>query len=137
MSRKLLFIVNPNAGKKMSGAIMNTIRSEFPASMQYEIVVWKDPAHFEEILGMLKTGNYTDAVAVGGDGIVNRVAAAVLNTGIALGIVPAGSGNGMARSLGLSMRPEEVIRQIAAGRTETIDSGSVNGFPFFCTSGLG
>jgi diacylglycerol kinase (ATP) len=137
MSRKLLFIVNPNAGKKMSGTIMKTINKEFPASIQYEIVVWKDPAHFEEIITMLRTGNYTDAVAVGGDGTVNRVAAALLNTGIALGILPAGSGNGMARSLGLSMRREEAIRQIAAGRTEMIDSGSVNGLPFFCTSGLG
>jgi diacylglycerol kinase (ATP) len=54
-----------------------------------------------------------------------------------LGIVPIGSGNGLARSLGLSMDVREVIHQIAKGRTMNIDSGKVNGIPFFCTSGLG
>ena len=137
MTRKILFIVNPNAGKKISDQIIETIRREFPENVYYQIVIWKDKDHFEEITEQLKTQGYTDAIAVGGDGTVNHVAKTILGTGITLGIVPIGSGNGLARSLGLSMNIETVVRQIAAGKTTVIDSGSVNGRPFFCTSGIG
>ncbi|MCC6371999.1 MAG: YegS/Rv2252/BmrU family lipid kinase [Bacteroidia bacterium] len=137
MPRKLLFIINPNAGKKMSDKIVEIIRKEFPENIYYQLIVWKDPNHFQEITTLLKTQEYTDAIAVGGDGTVNRVASAILNTNIALGIIPAGSGNGLARSLGLSMNIEEVIKQIAQGRKAKVDSGTVNGTPFFCTSGIG
>jgi diacylglycerol kinase (ATP) len=137
MPRKILFIVNPNAGKRISDRIITTIRKEFPENIYYQIVIWQDKDHFDEIAALLKTQGYTDAVAVGGDGTVNRVAKTILGTEISLGIVPVGSGNGLARSLGLSMRIEEVIRQIAEGRTARIDHGLVNGIPFFCTSGIG
>lgn len=137
MPRKLLFIVNPNAGKKISERIIDTIRNVFPENIYYQIVIWKDKDHFKEVLDILRSQDYTDAIAVGGDGTVNQVAKSILGTNICLGIIPTGSGNGLARSLGLSMKVEEVIGQIAKGRTETIDSGTVNGIPFFCTSGVG
>lgn len=137
MPRKLLFIVNPNAGKKISSTVIDIIRAEFPENIYYQIVIWKNKDHFDEITELLKTQDYTDAIAVGGDGTVNHVAKTILNTNIRLGIVPIGSGNGLARSLGLSMKIEEVIHQIALGKTGTIDSGVVNGVPFFCTSGIG
>lgn len=137
MSRKLLFIVNPNAGKRISDRIIETIRKEFPQNIYYQIAIWKDKDHFDEVTELLKTQGYTDAIAVGGDGTVNHVAKTILNTGIRLGIVPIGSGNGLARSLGLSTKIEVVVKQIAEGRTATIDSGTVNQIPFFCTSGIG
>lgn len=137
MSRKILFIVNPNAGKKISGKLIETIRKELPENITKEIIIWEDRAHFEEITKKLRTDNYTDAIAVGGDGTVNQVAKSILNTNIALGIVPAGSGNGLARSLGISVKTETAIKQIAKGKTEFIDCGTVNDIPFFCTSGVG
>lgn len=137
MPRKLLFIVNPNAGKRISEQLIDTIRKEFPSNIYYQIVIWKDKNHFKEVLDILHSNDYTDAVAVGGDGTVNMVAKSLLGTDIALGIVPAGSGNGLARSLGLSMNVEEVIKQIAKGNTLKIDYGTVNKIPFFCTSGIG
>ncbi len=137
MPRKLLFIVNPNAGKRISDRIIETIRGEFPENLYYQIVIWKDKHHFEEIAHLLKTQGYTDAIAVGGDGTVNHVAKTILGTDICLGIVPIGSGNGLARSLGLSMDLNQVVKQIAEGKTARIDNGLVNGIPFFCTSGIG
>ncbi len=137
MPRKLLFIVNPNAGKKISEHLIDTIRKQFPQNVYYQIVIWKDKNHFKEVLDILHSQNYTDVVAVGGDGTVNQVAKSIVGTDIALGIVPAGSGNGLARSLGLSMKVEEVIKQIYNGKTVTIDNGTVNTIPFFCTSGIG
>jgi diacylglycerol kinase (ATP) len=137
MSRKILFIVNPNAGKRMSGNIMDIIRKEMPENVYYQMAVWKNRFHFDEILEILKSQDYTDAIAVGGDGTVNHIAKSILGTGIRLGIVPIGSGNGLARSLALSMQVDQVVKQIVEGRTAVIDTGTVNGFPFFCTSGVG
>ena len=137
MPRKLLFIVNPNAGKKISEHLIDIIRKEFPKNIYYQIVVWKDRDHFKEVLDILHSREYTDAIAVGGDGTVNQVAKSIMGTNITLGIVPAGSGNGLARTLGLSMKVEEVIKQIATGNKTKIDYGTVNDIPFFCTSGVG
>lgn len=137
MPRKILFVVNPNAGKKISKAVIRIIRKEFPENMYYQIVVWKSKTHFDEIASLIKTEGYSDVIAVGGDGTVNRVAAELIGSPLRLGILPVGSGNGLARSLGLSMNMETCIKQIVEGRESTIDCGYVNGQPFFCTSGVG
>lgn len=137
MPRKILFIVNPNAGKRISDKIIDAIKKNFPEHINYQIVIWKDKHHFQDIVDLFINRDYTDVVAVGGDGTVNEVAKSLLNTNIALGIVPIGSGNGLARSLGLSMKPEEVIQQIVIGKKTKIDCGMVNGRAFFCTSGIG
>jgi YegS/Rv2252/BmrU family lipid kinase len=135
--RKILFIVNPNAGKKISDKIIEAIRLHFPANIYYQIVIWKDKNNFEEIIAVFKDRDYTDVVAVGGDGTVNAVANSLVNTNISLGIVPVGSGNGLARSIGLSMSLEKVIQQIVVGKKTAIDVGYVNNQAFFCTSGVG
>lgn len=137
MTRKLLFIVNPNAGKKISELIISIIKKEFPKEINYQIVIWNDKNNFEEIDYLIDSGHFTEAIAVGGDGTVNRVAKSLIGKNIFLGIVPVGSGNGLARTLGLSMKIEEVIKQIVDGRKEIIDVGNVNGRPFLCTSGIG
>lgn len=137
MPRKILFVVNPNAGKKISDKIIALIKTEFPENISYQISVWKDKDHFSEIAKQIKNDGYTDVIAVGGDGTVNQVAKTVLNTNIRLGILPLGSGNGLARSLGISMNLKLCLKQIADGRSALIDSGTINDTPFFCTSGLG
>lgn len=137
MPRNLLFIINPNAGKKTSGDIVKYIHKNLPPEIKYKIVIWEIRDQFQKISALLHSGEYTDAIAVGGDGTVNRVASALTGTGIRLGIVPRGSGNGLARSLGLSMEIGAAINQILDGRNQVIDSGIVNGEPFFCTSGVG
>jgi len=137
MPRKILFIVNPNAGKKISDKIVETIRKEFPQDIYYQVAIWKDKNDFQEIIEIFKSQDYTDVIAVGGDGTVNAVAKTIINSNVALGIVPIGSGNGLARSLGISMDTEEVIKQIVKGKYVTIDSGKVNNHAFFCTSGIG
>lgn len=137
MNRNVLFVVNPNAGKKISEKIIRSIEQYFPAEINYLIIVWKDRNHFTEILRAIRNDGYTDVVAVGGDGTVNQIAKSIAGTSIRLGIVPVGSGNGLARSLGLSMNIETAIQQIAEGKSIAIDYGTVNGTPFFCTSGVG
>jgi diacylglycerol kinase (ATP) len=137
MHRKLLIIVNPKAGKGKYQEVVDRIKNGALGTERYEIALWKNKDEFGEIEGRLRNGGFTDAVAVGGDGTVNMVARAILGTDITLGIIPSGSGNGLARTLGISTNIGRALKEIQTGRTIAIDHGSINGLPFFCTAGMG
>src|SRR5262249_1233603 len=68
---------------------------------------------------------------------INEVASALVGTGAALGIVPAGSGNGLARELGISRRPPSAIADALHARPRAIDVGDVEGRYFVNTAGIG
>jgi diacylglycerol kinase (ATP) len=137
MSRKLLFIINPKAGKKLGPSLLPLIEKKLKGKLEYEISLWDNINAFNLISEKLFKEKFTDAIAVGGDGTVNMVAKTILGTTLTLGIIPAGSGNGLARSLGLPMKTDKALDKIIEGKTHVVDSGTVNGNPFFCTSGVG
>jgi len=68
---------------------------------------------------------------------VNEVASAIVGTGTKLGIVPFGSGNGLSRFLQIPMDPVKAIQTLSTGQVEMIDSGTLNGRPFFNMAGMG
>jgi diacylglycerol kinase (ATP) len=76
-------------------------------------------------------------VAWGGDGTVNEVGSAVAFSRSALGVVPAGSGNGFGRALGLPRRPDAALAAVLDGRTRRIDVGEIGGRLFLNVAGLG
>ena len=80
---------------------------------------------------------YYGVLACGGDGTVNETARALCSTGTALGILPAGSGNGLARHLQIPVDISLALKVIAADNVVDSDYGTVNGRPFFCTFGMG
>ena len=83
------------------------------------------------------TLGYKGVLAAGGDGTINETASALCNTEVALGIIPAGSGNGLARHIGIPIDPELSLDVLAEDTIISVDYGSVNGRPFFCTMGVG
>jgi diacylglycerol kinase family enzyme len=80
---------------------------------------------------------YKNIVAVGGDGTVNEIASALVNTSCNLGIIPAGSGNGLARHLCIPIQLAPALEVIKHNKIQLIDAGNVNGRYFFCTCGTG
>ena len=76
-------------------------------------------------------------VAIGGDGTVNEIARVLVDTEIALGIIPTGSGNGLARHLRIPMRFEKAVDVINHCVIKKMDYGIINHIPFFCTTGIG
>ena len=76
-------------------------------------------------------------VLAGGDGTMSGAAIALRDTGLPLGILPLGTGNDLARTLGLPMDAEGAAKTILAGNTRRIDVGSVNGQPFFNVASVG
>lgn len=81
-------------------------------------------------------GDY-GVLACGGDGTINEVARALVGTQTALGILPAGSGNGLARHIGIPIDVELSLKVIEANTIAECDYGIVNERPFFCTFGVG
>lgn len=134
---RIAFVVNPVAGGSKKENIIKVISDNLPAQTSYDIFVWEEKNNFSEIKQQIVSGKYQTVVAVGGDGTVNKVAKNLLNTDIKFGIIPRGSGNGLARTLHIPQNTAEAVRLIERGSAKTIDCGFINDKPFFCTSGVG
>ncbi|MFI5141311.1 MAG: diacylglycerol/lipid kinase family protein [Bacteroidia bacterium] len=137
MDKRIAFVVNPNSGPKKKENIVDVIEKTMSGKTPFDILVWKDKNNFEEIRKQITSGKYTTVVAVGGDGTVNEVAKNVANTNIVLGIIPRGSGNGLARTLGIPQNAIEAIKRVETGTVRTIDHGFINGKFFSCAAGIG
>ncbi len=132
------FIINPISGtqskKKLPDIIVKSLDSK---RFEPEIVYSSCPGNAHKLASDFLTSGLSKVVAVGGDGTVNEVASALIDTKATLGIVPLGSGNGLARHLRIPLTPEQAIRNINNGRISMTDYGTINSIPFFCTSGVG
>ena len=137
MNQKIAFVINPNAGVKKKINIIEFIKTHFSKKISYDFIVWKNKDDFESVKQQIIAGNYTIVVACGGDGTVNQVSSVVAHTTMALGIFPLGSGNGLARSNRIPLDLNKALKIIERGTIKQIDGATVNGFPFFCTAGIG
>lgn len=136
--KKYLAIINPISGTGSKKSIPELLGQAYSsADGELFLTYTKAAGHAEELAHRAAEEGFEEVIAVGGDGTVNEVARALLGTNTALGIVPKGSGNGLARSLGIAMNSEEAIRQLSTGRRICIDSCTMDGRPFFCTCGMG
>jgi diacylglycerol kinase (ATP) len=133
-------IVNPAAGavrESRSAREALARRALDEAGVSAEVFVTERPGHAHELARDLVRDARDLVIAWGGDGTVNEVASALVGSMTALGIVPSGSGNGLARELGLPRRPAAAIRAAAEGRTRRIDAGELGGRLFFNIAGVG
>ena len=132
---RILFIINPISGGKDKSNIINLIDKTIDRKhFNYEIALTRYAGHGTEL------ARKTDAdivVAVGGDGTVSEVAQGLVGTNKALGIIPCGSGDGLALHMGISRFPRKAIRQLNNSVTSWMDYGIVENHPFFCTAGVG
>lgn len=137
MKRKALFIINPISGGKKKDGVPELIDQNLDKKVFDATIVFSDGVSHARIIASEAVNKYDIVVAVGGDGTVNEIASAIVGSNTALGVVPYGSGNGLARFLGVPMNPQQAIQTLSTGHVECIDSGSVNGQPFFNMAGMG
>ena len=102
-----------------------------------EVFVTERPGHARELAQAALRRGVTVLVAWGGDGTVNEVASALVNTEASLGIVPSGSGNGLARELGIPLDPAAAFQVVFDGCARLIDAGELDGHLFFNIAGFG
>ena len=135
--RNILFIINPISGTTSKESIPRLIDSTLDKGKFGYDIVETTYAGQAAIIANKAKGMSDIIVAVGGDGTVNEVARSIVGSTTALGIIPCGSGNGLARHLMLPMNVRGAIRVINRCIIRDLDYGIINGNPFFCTCGMG
>jgi diacylglycerol kinase (ATP) len=135
--KKLRYIINPKSGVKRN-LDLAAMANEMTDKLQYdfEVVLTKAAKHATE-LAKESAGIADVVVAVGGDGSVNEVAKGLIGSKTALGIIPMGSGNGMARHLTIPVITKDAFHLINNGRIDTIDTMEVNNEFAIGTIGIG
>ncbi len=130
------FIINPNAGSKNKvkyTKLIHLIKSN-SAHTIWETTEPLEATHFAQ--QAIEKGA-TRIIAIGGDGTINEVASVLVGKSIPLGIIPVGSGNGLARHLNIPLNYKKAFQKALVGASIKIDVGYINNKPFFCTAGIG
>lgn len=136
--KRILLIINPISGTLPKDGLDSRVRSRLePLGFDVEAVETTHAGHGAELATKVARKGYHAVIVAGGDGTVNEVAGALVGTNTALGILPFGSGNGLARHLYGSIDVDHALDIIALDVVSRCDYGTVNGRPFFCTFGLG
>ena len=136
--KKIFLIINRFAGNREGAKALEIV---VPYLEKKECLVeysfTNHPKHATELSAKAATDGYDLIVAVGGDGTVNEVAQGLYGKKIKMGIIPMGSGNGLARELGISMDMHISARALIKGKNLKVDVCKLNDQRFLCTSGIG
>ncbi len=136
--KKILFVINPVSGigrqkiaEKLIGKKLDRSRFEF------EVGYTKAPRHATELARDAARRKFDIVVAIGGDGTVNEIGRGLVGTDTAMAILPAGSGNGLARHLKIPMDLGKAMQVIQGERMIRMDTATVNKEAFISIAGVG
>lgn len=136
--KSVSFIINPISGTRGKDSIVKLIPEYLNGDLfEVEMIFTERSGHAAQLAEEAAAKGVDVVVAVGGDGTVNEVARSLTHTSSALGIIPCGSGNGLARHLFIPINPVGALKILAECNIERLDYGKINGRPFFCTCGVG
>lgn len=133
---KWLIILNPVAGGGRAKKLEDLIRLELAKeNIDYDLVHTSGPG---EATILAENENYSTVVAVGGDGTINEVAKGLMKRkGARLGIIPAGTGNDLSRSLSIPKDTCQAIKILVEGKTKNLDIGCINKHKFLNVASAG
>lgn len=131
---RLVVIINPKAGTDKIKAYQNILHEELGQCFQLNIVLTQYAGHAIKIAEEAVTNKCFGVIVIGGDGSANEVAQALVGSQTALGIIPKGSGNGLARSLHIDLKFKEALNTIKKKNLESIDVGLVNDDHYFLSN---
>lgn len=134
----IFLIINKYAGHHQGAKAVDVvipILKRLECSVAYAFTQY--PGHATELAIKASADGYDLVVAVGGDGTVNEVATGLIGSETPMGIIPMGSGNGLARELGISMKMKKSARTLVCGSNLCLDVCQLNDQRFLCTSGIG
>lgn len=136
---KVQVVINPISGVGSKRKIPQMIQEAFSKRKDVDLAIdfTEYPGHASELTANAIDQGAEVVIAVGGDGTINEVARAMVNTKATLGIIPKGSGNGLARSLHIPMDVKGALDVIEKGLVKAIDCCKANDHIFFCTCGVG
>ncbi|WP_207533729.1 diacylglycerol/lipid kinase family protein [Desertivirga arenae] len=138
LKKKILFIINPISGgknKRNFQSLADKILDPELYDPQFEFS--QRAGHAFTLAERASSEGVDVIVAVGGDGTINEVASAVEGTNSIMGIIPFGSGNGLARSLNVSLKTDRALKALNRFKIEVIDTAELAGYKFFNMGGVG
>ncbi|MFA5907184.1 MAG: diacylglycerol kinase family protein [Vicinamibacterales bacterium] len=134
-------VINPIAGpgrvRTLDSCIALAKEALARGGFAADVRITAGPADAERFATEALTAGHQLVVAWGGDGTVNGVGAALAGTRVPLAIIPGGSGNGLARDLGVPLDVAAAFRVAASGANRAIDAGDLDGSLFFNVAGIG
>lgn len=138
-NQRLLLVINPISGGLNKSGLADVVTQRMKASlnMEVEVKTTSGKGDARRFATEAVENGYYAVIVAGGDGTVNEVAAALCDSGVALGIIPSGSGNGLARHLEIPVDERLSLDVIAENNIVACDYATVNDKPFFCTFGVG
>ncbi len=135
---KLMAIINPFSGTTDKEDLPQIIGRTIDQSLfSVDIRFTQYASHATTLAKEAIENDCHGVLAIGGDGTINEVATALRDTPVALGIIPCGSGNGLARHLSIPLNIEKALSIINLRKIHALDYCTVNDHPFFCTCGVG
>lgn len=138
MTRKIIYLINPISGTSKKDKIRELVEKVTAAKgIEYRVFHTNATGNYEFLRDHIVKEQFTDVVILGGDGTVNQVTGALRDTGVQFGIIPVGSGNGLARAAGIPTSMKAAIELIFNGSAEQVDAFSVNGTYACMLSGMG
>lgn len=136
--KRLTLIINPISGTLSKKGVSRWVPEHLRRmGFDVDVELTRGPGDATRIAREAARAGAFGVLACGGDGTVNEVAAGLIGSDTALGILPAGSGNGLARHIGIPIDIRRSLRIIGECHIDACDYGTVNGRPFFCTFGVG
>lgn len=138
MKGETLLIINPISGTRHDPSLGDRLSHALSAIGRPVTVCYtRYSGHAAEMAEAAAASGAVAVLVCGGDGTVNEVAGALIDSDTVLGILPNGSGNGLARHIGIPCDPLKAVSVIAADNPRSCDWCDVDGHPFFCAFGVG
>ncbi len=138
MNRKILYLINPKSGTQKKELFIKLITKEtITANIYFEILYTNAEGNYEYIKDKILDDSITDVVIIGGDGTVNQVTNALRYCNVQFGIIPVGSGNGLAGAANIPKKIKGALALIFNGQASYIDAFMVNNNYSCMLSGVG
>lgn len=136
--RKIIYLLNPISGTSGKEGLRKLIDRETTAQgIPFIMEETNVRGDYDHIKDRVLREKYTDVVMIGGDGTVNQVTNALRGLPVRFGIIPVGSGNGLARAAGIPMKPQQSLALVFAGTAKKVDAFLINDHYSCMLSGIG
>ena len=136
--RKIIYLINPISGTSKKEGLKKLIERETTAQgIPFEIATTNADGDYDLLKDKIVREQFTDVIMTGGDGTVNQVTGALRDLPLRFGIIPVGSGNGLARAAGIPTKPQLALSMIFAGKSQKIDAFLINNQYACMLSGIG
>lgn len=138
MERKIIYLINPISGtsKKEKTRLLIERETELQ-EIPFKVFFTNPTGNYELVRDHILQEGFTDVVMIGGDGTVNQVTNALRDTGVQFGIIPSGSGNGLARAANIPSKLKSALAIIFGGKAKAVDAFTINGEYSCMLSGIG